>query len=69
MLPMALYMDVSRFGKRRFWRTGCGSISGLLVQDLRLLAPMESADRAVSTSLRQPGSSSDRGRVLPFLNI
>ena len=40
-------MDVSRFGKGRFWRvwrTGCGSISGLLVQDLRLPAPMESAD-------------------------
>ena len=40
-------MDVSRFGKGRFWRvwrTGCSSISGLLMQELLPPAPMESAD-------------------------
>ena len=40
-------MDVSRFGKGRVWRvwrTGCSSISGLLMQDLLPPAPMESAD-------------------------
>ena len=66
----------ARFGKGRFWRvwrTGCSSISGLLVQDLRLPAPMESADPHLIRStgfvprgpFRFSGSRSDLFAITP----